>query len=171
MSKKMIAVMTLGTFVVFSTSCVTWRRQEVNALVRPLPENTEVLTVVKTSGEFVQFSKAEPGLVRGFAVVGKGRVTKLREIAGPFLSVKKDKDGRIIEVTDAEGHVYSIQNLLSQGSNRMIFVGSELVNVSIPLSGIRQVEFKRTNTLLTVMLALGVIGGGLAIVYFSSIED
>jgi hypothetical protein len=171
MSKKMMAVITLGTYVVFSTSCVTWRRQEVNAFVKPLPENTKVLTVVKTSGEVVQFSKAEPGLVRGFAIVGKGRVTKMREIAGPFLSVKKDKDGRIIEVTGADGHVYSVQTLLSQGADRMSFVGSELVNVSIPLSGIYQVEFKKTDTLMTVMLVLGVIGGGLALFFTSWVPE
>lgn len=158
MSKKVITLLTLAAFVGFSTSCVTWRSQDVKTLARPLPEDTQVLSVLRTSGEVVQFSKAEPGRVRGFTVVGRGRVTKQREIAGPFPSVKKGKDGLVYEVTDAGGHVYSVQAVLNQSDARMSIIGGELVQLSIPLSEVYQIEFKKDNALSTALVILGCLG-------------
>src|SRR5512136_1423294 len=158
MCRKAIALLTLAAFVGFSTSCVTWRNQDVKTLAGPLPEDTQVLSVVRTSGEVVQFSKAEPGRVRGFTVVGRGRVTKRREIVGPFPSVKKGKDGLINEVTDAGGHVYSVQTVLSQSDARMSIIGGELVQLSIPLSEVYQIEFKKADALLTALVILGCVG-------------
>ncbi len=158
MPRKAIALLTLAAFVAFSTSCATWKTQDLRTLARPLPENTLVLSVVMSSGEVVQFSKAEPGRVRGFTVVGRGRVTKQREIVGPFPSVKKGKDGRIYEVTDAGGHVYSVQTVLSQSEARMSLVGGEWVQTSIPLSEVCQIGFKKADPLLTALVILGCVG-------------
>lgn len=157
MARRMSALFTLAAFLLFSSSCMTWGTKEVRTMPRPLPENTAVLSVVLNSGRGIEFTRDNPGRVRGFSVVGTGRdsVAKQVDIAGPF-SFKRDETGVIIGVVDGKGQAYDVQKILSRDEQKMSMMAWESNKVSIPLAEISMVKIRKTNALLT---ALAVIGG------------
>ena len=157
MARKCVTLITISAFVLFSSSCVTWSKKDVKTLVEPPAEGTAVLSVVKKSGQVLQFSKADPGRVRGFAVVGTARDASARrlDIAGPFPSIKQRPDGTVTEVVDANGQAYSVRQVLSREKDRMTIMASELGPVSIPLSEASVIEVRKDNALPIAAIVLG----------------
>jgi hypothetical protein len=155
MLKRTAAASTVLAFVVFSTSCTMWGTREIQTTADYPRQDKQVLSVVKTSGDVVEFSKADPGRVRGRFIVGTARVMAKAgvEIEGPFPLIKKDSDGKISEVTDAKGRTYLVRTVLKEEPNKLtVEVEYPAVQpVSIPLSEARLVRFKRANTILTLM--------------------
>lgn len=165
MSKKVAALFTLAAFVLFSTSCTMWRTREINTTADYPRENRKILSVVKASGELVEFSKSNPGRLKGNVIIGGATVVveKRSEIVGPFPSIKKDDHGRIFEVTDSSGRVHSVQEVLKEETNKLTVQArySTSGGVSIPLSEVKLVRFKTTNGVMTALAVLGGIAGGL----------
>lgn len=161
MARKMTALSTLAAFVLFSTSCMTWSQKEVRTMPRPLPENTAVLSIVLNSGRVIEFTKDDPGRVRGYSVVGTGReaAAKQVDIEGPF-SYTRDGTGIITGVVDGKGQAYVIQKILASDESRMTIVARQSNKVSIPLTEISTVKVKKTNALLTTLAVVG----GLAVI-------
>ena len=160
MSRKATALFALAAFVLFSTSCTTWRTKAVYTPDDYPGPNKKVLSVVKTSGELVEFSKEEPGRVRADAVVGVTTVLQKMnvEIEGPFFSVKKRTDGTIYEVTDAKGQIHPVLLVLKEEPNKLTAQVRypTTLRVSIPLSDLRSVQIKRIDAGKT---ALAIVGG------------
>ena len=80
------------------------------------------------------------------------------EIRGPFPLIKKRNDRTISEVTDAIGRVHYVLSVLTEGPDSLTIQesSSEIRTVSIPLSDVRLVKFKKANVVLTLMaLAAG----------------
>jgi hypothetical protein len=90
-------------------------------------------------------------------------VEKRFEIVGPFPSIKIDDHGRIFEVTDSSGRVYSVLEGLKEETNKLTVQArySTSGGVSIPLSEVKLVRFKTTNGVMTALAVLGGIAGGL----------
>jgi hypothetical protein len=159
MSRKAITVITLAAFVLTSASCVTWRTQTIAAASDAPGKRARIVSLVKASGERVEFSNSDPGRVRGDSITGtaSARLSVPIDIQGPFSSIKKRADGTVYEITDGSGRVYPVQRVLKEGNTEW----SILINdrtpqpVSIPLSDVRQIRFKKTNSFLTA-IALGV---------------
>lgn len=91
-----------------------WKTREINTTADYPADGRKVLSVVKSSGEAVWFSKSSPGRIAGNAVVGEGVEVagKRTEIARPVQSIKKRADGTIFQVTDSSGRVHAIQKVL-----------------------------------------------------------
>jgi len=159
MSRKATALFALAAFVLFSASCTTWRTKAVYTPADYPGPNKKVLSVVKTSGEVVEFSKEAPGRVWGGAVIGATTVVQKTsvEIDGPYVSVKKRADGTIYEVTDAKGQVHTVLLVLKEEPNKLTAQVRYPVTltVSIPLSDLRSVQIRRIDVGKT---ALGVVG-------------
>ena len=166
MSKKAAALFTLAAFVLFSTSCTMWRTREINTTADYPRENRKILSVVKASGELVEFSKSNPGRLIGNAISGAATVVVMKrsEIVGPFRSIKKDDHGRIFEVTDSSGWVHSVQEVLKKETNKLTVQARYSMTsgwVSIPLSEVKLVRFKTTNGWMTWLA----VQGGFVVVY------
>jgi hypothetical protein len=159
MARKMTALSTLAAFVLMSTACVTWSRKDVKTLASPLPEDTAVLSVVMKSGQVVEFTKDNPGRVRGYKVVGAGKDVSVREIGitGPFSSIRQDSYGKIIEVVDGKGQGYVVKTVLKAEENRMTILGVESNRYSIPLSEVSVVQIRKDNSLMVTAIVLGVL--------------
>ncbi len=156
------AAMTLTVLALFSTSCTMWRTREVRTIADWPEQNQKILSVVKASGEYVRFSKSDPGLMRGNVIHGMTATTVSAplEVEGPFPSIKKRPDGTIYEVTDRNGRTYSVREVLKDEGNKLTITvnRSERGTVSVPMSEARLIQVKQTN----VPLTLAAIAGGLA---------
>jgi hypothetical protein len=159
MTRKMSARLTLTAFVLITTACVTWSRKEVKTLTSPLPEGTAVLSVVMNSGKVIEFTKINPGRVRGFTIVGAGKDAALREIeiTGPFSSIRQDDKGRIAEVVDGKGQGYVVTAVVRSDERRMTILGAESNQRTIPLAEISTVQIRKDNSLTVTAIVLGVV--------------
>jgi hypothetical protein len=159
MSRKAIALATMALFILFSAGCLTWGTKEIRTSADLPRRDKAILSVVKRSGEVIEFSRTAPARIAGNQVVGMTDVVRERdvEIEGPFPLIKK-VEGRIAEVTDAEGRTWSVRKVLKQEPNMMTVRVAERVtgSVTIPLAEVWQVKIKRTNAALTVLAIFGV---------------
>jgi hypothetical protein len=165
MPPKLTALFTVAAFVLFTASCSMWPTREIRTEADYPSQNRRVLTVVKTNGEVVEFSKQDPGLVLGDEIRGTARVlvNEKTEIEGPFPLVKRRADGTIAEVTDAQGKVHYVRTVLREEPNLLVVQErySARLPIAIPLSDVRLVTYKKTNTVLTV--AAIAVGGALGL--------
>lgn len=157
MRKNCASLLALATVVVYSSACITWSKKDVKTLAEPPAENTPILSVVKASGEVVQFSKADPGRVHGYTIVGTARdpLVKQVDIEGPFSLIKMGSGQRITGVTDGKGQAYAVEKVLSRDGNRMTILASERESVSIPLADASVIEVQRHNALTITAVVLG----------------
>ena len=175
MPRQAVAVFTAIVFVVFSSSCMTWRNKEIRTSADYPAQQTRVLTVVKRSGEVIEFSRTAPARIVGNQVVGTTSAIAEREVGieGPFPLIKRLSDGTVTEVTDAKGRVWSVHRVLKEEPNRMTIrvVDNVIEPVAIPLSEIRQITNRKTDVGLTILAVLG--AGGLVFLAwgFSTIKD
>ena len=161
MPRKAVALMTMIVFVLFSTSCMTWGTKEIRTTADYPGQNSGILSVVKKSGEVVEFSRMAPARIVGNQVIGTTNVVIVRdiEIEGPFRLIKRLADGTATEVTDAKGRVWSIRSVLKEEPNKMTVRVADHVTgpVTIPLSEVWQVKIKRADVALTVLAGLGFV--------------
>jgi hypothetical protein len=154
MPPKLTALFTVAAFVLFTASCSMWPTREIRTEADYPSQNKRVLTVVKTNGEVVEFSKTDPGRVLGDEIRGTARVlvNEKTEIEGPFPLVKRRADGTIAEVTDAKGQVHLVQTVLREEPNLLVIQErySARLQIAIPLSEVRLVTLKKPNPYLTV---------------------
>lgn len=175
MSRKAVAALMVVVFVVSSTGCMTWGTKEIRTSADVPRTNARVLSVVKRSGEVIEFSRAAPARIVGNQVVGTTAAVVEREVGidGPFPLIKRLSDGTVTEVTDAKGRVWSVRRVLKEEPNRMTIrvAGNVSGTVVIPLSEIKQITNKKTDVGLTILAVLG--GGGLVFLAwgFSTIKD
>jgi len=176
MPPKITALFTIPAFVLFTASCSMWPTREIRTEADYPSQNKRVLTVVKTNGEVVEFSKTDPGLVLRDEIRGTARVlvSEKTEIEGPFPQIKRRADGTIAEVTDSKGKVHFVQVVLREEPNLLVVQErySDRRPIAIPLSDVRLVTYKKTNTVLTVA-AIAVVGalGLIALAAYSLSRD
>jgi hypothetical protein len=174
MSPKITALITIPAFVLFTASCSMWPTREIRSEADYPSQNKRVLTVVKTNGEVVEFSKTDPGLILGDEIRGTARVLVNEKTEIEFPQIKRRADGTIAEVTDAKGKVHFVQNVLREEPNRLVFQErySAILQIAIPLSEVRLVTYKKPNTVLTIA-AVAVAGalGLIALAAYSLSRD
>jgi hypothetical protein len=81
--------MILPTFVLFTSGCTTWKQADAKTLPKPPSSGTPVLSVVKTSGELIQFSKGSPGRVQGEFIAGRASNVTPAEVSIPLTEVQR----------------------------------------------------------------------------------
>lgn len=156
MTRKSTAVFTLAAFVLCSTSCMRWPTRAVRTVVDYPSPGARVMKVVAVSGTEYYFSKATPGRVVGNLIVGTANVYGERvEIEGPFAEVRKRPDGTVYEVVDREGRTHSVMRVVSAGEDKMtvLMAVRKSEQVSIPLSEVRSVRFRKFDHVATFIAA------------------
>jgi hypothetical protein len=89
MFRKATTLFTLTAFALFSTACMTWTTADVKTMAKPPATGTEVLSVVKISGEEVLFSNSRPGHVKGNMIVGRATNVSPDQVSIPFSEVRQ----------------------------------------------------------------------------------
>jgi len=172
MSKKQVSVITLVVFVLTSTSCTMIRTADLTKADYP-GKSARIMSLVMNSGVPVVFSGS--GRIRGDTITGMAIVGIEERIPAPPTSIKKHPDGTIYEIIDRTGRAHSVLGVLNEGETEWTIVasGSTVQPVSIPLSEVKQVKYKKINTGLTILAiapvaALGLIILG-AVIYYKNI--
>jgi uncharacterized membrane protein YcjF (UPF0283 family) len=98
MNKKSVSSLILIVFTVFTFSCYSLKREEIETVVSGKKE-VKILAVKKTSGELIEFTKAEPGKIAENKIIGVNAQQKPFSI--PFsevewIKVKKISTGKTI---------------------------------------------------------------------------
>jgi ribosomal protein L18E len=156
MPRQAVAVFTAIVFVVFSSSCMTWRNKEIRTSADYPAPNKGVISVVKISGEVVEFSRKDLARVVGGQVVGTTVRERDVEIEGPFPLIKRLSDGTVSEITDANGQVWSVRRILKEEPGRMtVRIAERTGPIVIPLSEIAKIKIKRSSPALTILTVLG----------------
>jgi len=150
MRGKAITVITLAAFVLVSASCTMIRTADLTKADRP-GERARILDLVMNSGVPIVFSGS--GRIRGSMATGMAVVGVEERIPAPLSSIRKRHDGTVYEIVDRAGRIHPVLGVLNEGETEWtIFApGSTVQSVSIPLSEVRQVRFRKNNTILTAI--------------------
>ena len=190
MSRKIISLFTLLAFIIFSLSCYITRQKEVRTAADWQGKKGKILSLVKTSGEYIKFSKKSLGRVYGDKIAGTAVVLskKVEITLDNIKEIKKDKKGMISEITHKNGRIYHVvsgtakevsikYDLTGKEEERIIFYTAPYEtyeSVTIPLSEVKsmKVEVKNFDFVLSLFAVGAVIGlGALALgIALSGIE-
>jgi len=182
MKRKIISLFTLLSFIVFSISCYTTRLREVRTADDLKGKGRKIVSLVKRSGEYIEFSKNEPGQIYGDKIAGTAVVlSKKVEINRNYIKeFKRDKKGMISEIINKNGKIYhvvtgtirevSIQSDLAgkKGEKIIFFTTYETYeSITIPLSEVNSVRVKIKE--VDYFKSLCVVGGfiGLAALFLA----
>ena len=164
MYRKATSLLTLAAFVLMSASCATLKTKAVFKPSELAGSHAKIVTVVKASGERIEFSPSGPGRVRGDAVTGtaQARYGVQVEIQGPFSSIKRRPDGSVYRITDRSGREHAVVRVSNEGdATWTILINDATVQpVSIPLLEVKQITYRKPNRALTaVAIAIPVVLG------------
>ena len=175
MSRKIISLFTLLAFIVFSLSCYTTKTKNVRTAADWKREKGKILSLVKTSGEYIEFSKNGLGRIYGDEIAGTAVVLskEVEIIRDNIKEVKKDKKGMISEITNKDGKIYhvvagttrevSIQYYLTgKKEERIIFFTTyeTYESITIPLSEVKSVRVSKFDYVKALFVVGAVIGLG-----------
>jgi hypothetical protein len=128
----MIAILMMGSFIVFSCSCYSVQPVKLELLSRPDAEETDILKVEKTSGESIAFTKKSPGRVIDKNIVGTGSLTdavELIEVPSADLERITPKKGLFQSVKLREGKWYDlVTKIVEQGDKSILHVVRRVMN-------------------------------------------
>ena len=161
MARKIIALVTLSAFMIFTVTCTVHKTKTVPAKTTSdwKGKKVDILGVGTTSGGYVKFMKNKPGRIVGDAVVGTVELTKEVEIPpGQVLSpgFRKEagkKERNIGRVVTKDNKVHE-DVIIRQGR---LFQKTEVV--SIPLAEVESVQFRKTDPAMSFLASVGVAGG------------
>jgi len=161
MPRKIVTVITLAAFVLFSISCTIARTMETTKFNHP-GRRAKIVNLIKESGERVVFSGC--GRMEGDTITGMADAGIEKHIPTPFSAIKEGADGSVFEIIDRNGQAHQVLAVLQKGETGWTILarGGMIRQVSIPLSEVRQVTYTKINTGLTILAlaplaALGLI--------------
>ena len=165
MFKKGATFFTILSFIVFSSACVYWPTKAIrNEGDYPAP-GRKVARVIKANGEVVDFTGPGHGLVLIDKVQGPALVSieQTVELKRPLGLVKKRADGTVSEITDARGWVHYVLAIEKDGPDSLVIKErrTETQVVSIPLSEVRLIKYRKTNMIMTAMAIAALTAAGL----------
>lgn len=167
MARKAASLFTLAAFVLASTACMTTRTKTITAPSDLPGSRAKIVSLVKTSGEQVDFTPSGPGRVRGPVIVGTAaaRLSVPVTIEGPFSAIQRRPNGSVYALTDGSGRVHSVQRVLREGELRWsILINDRTARpVSIPVLEVSRIRFRKVNTILTILAVAVPVAFGFAI--------
>jgi hypothetical protein len=167
MRRKIISLFTLLAFIVFSLSCYTWKTKEIRTAADLRGEKGKVLWVIKKSGEYIEFSKDNPGRVIGDKIVGKAIILSKKVVIdrANIEENKRDQNGKILKITTKDGKMYTVINGTEKEEKDKITCFARYESneqVFIPLSEVKWIHVLiYLGILLVIGLVLTIALGGL----------
>ncbi len=179
MKRQTIAMLTLGSFVVFSFSCYSVREIKPATLASPKAKNLEILRLEKTSGESIVFSKNRPGAITGDSVQGIGALESSLvtvEIEKTQVKTINSQEDRVVSVTTKDNQTYPVQKIIQKPETlelriRKITRPLLFESVSVALSEVQKAYAKTLDigkTLTAILVPAGVVIFAVALIIGSS---
>ena len=168
MAKRIITIVLLPAFCVFSMSCVTTQVRPPSALTKATPR-TAILTVVTKSGETIEFRKDFPGRAdhKAGAVVGSA-LQYIDVAAADIDKLVRDEKGQVLRFSKKDGSSYSVASYALEGDVAHVGV---YVPVSVPFSDIQQFWVKRNDTARTLLVGVGILAAASAFVFAIAMHE
>ncbi|MEE9502718.1 MAG: hypothetical protein V3V48_11630 [Candidatus Aminicenantaceae bacterium] len=170
MKRKIISVITLVAFFVFTISCA------VHQVKKMAPEKAEayskagkkvrIIGVVTISGERFDFPKKNPGTILGDKIVSTGspvsKKTWMELEKSNIQRISKDAKDEVVELTTKDGKIHRVEkDSYSEFGDKVAFTAITLLaRISIPLSEVELVAVRKLNPGGTFIATIG----GLALV-------
>jgi len=174
MVRKSVSILTCAAFLFFEYACTHIVQQPIVKVNPVKDQGLEVRSVLKKSGEVVNFAEERPGRIEKDAVVGESLATTTRDVAVPkanIKSVSRSEAGvaepEIQEIKLKGGLVYrlkddpSISSIKEEGDHYIVAL-RDRAKFSVPFSEIDSVLVKRPDSTKTFLAVVGV--GVLAVV-------
>lgn len=166
MKRQAIAVMTLGSFIIFSFSCTSIREIRPEALMSRKTRAKDILRIEKTSGESIVFHKGQAGGVVGNSVAGIGAketVLASLEIENSQVKAVEPQVGRILMVKTRDNTAYLARRIVEKAEAIEIWVlksARPLVfePVAVPIGQVEKAYVRKLNILATTLAILAPIG-------------
>ena len=163
MNKKLISIFTLLAFIVFSISCSITRIKEVRTASDWKGKKGEILSLFKTSGEYIEFSKDNPGRIYGDNIIGTAIIMSKKVVidGANIKKIRKHQDGTIFEIINKEGKIYHVVGTVRREEGKFIcFIPYETFeSVTIPLSEVKSVKVKNFNLFVSLLVVVGGVIG------------
>ena len=169
MKRQIIAVLTLGSFIVFSLSCYSVQQIKPGMLSAPNADKIEIRKVDKTSGESIEFSANDPGHASGNFVLGNGtqtRTVEFVEIASADVQTVSHQDETFQSVKTRDGKSYDwVKKIVERGDKSVLYVVKAVTNrvnsfFKVSLSEVEKAWAKRPDigaTLICAIISIAVI--------------
>lgn len=165
MKRQAIALITLGSFIVFSFSCYSLKPIKPEELSSPDASKFEILKLDKTSGESIEFPKRDPGRVQGNFVVGTGTLTKAVE----FVEIARDNLSKISRVPAPQGETFytiktrdgksykSVKRIVEQEDKSVLYVVKDVYqkapsNFNVCLADVERVWAKEIDMITNAVV-------------------
>lgn len=122
MKRRMIGLLTLASFIVFSFSCMTTRPIDPKLLT----PNSMIIKVEKKSGEVVEFEKSKPASLVEGSIEGRGKLTKaynlVEILAADFLKSEPNNNSNLFTVTMRDGQtVERVAKIEGRGEKAILY--------------------------------------------------
>jgi len=157
MGKKITSSVTLAAFLVFTWSCAIRTTQKVPP-EKAFTENADILGLLTTSGEQIEFPKNAPGRIQGDKIVGRGVDQAETKIAKTEVQTtfRTDK-GKLQAIETKDGTKYGADQIVSEENDYFIVKGAKAA-ISIPLKDVELVWIRKVDPGLTFLTVIGGIG-------------
>jgi hypothetical protein len=163
MKREIIAILTLGSFIVFSFSCYSVQPIKPEMLSSPKADKIKIRKIEKTSGESIEFSASDPGRVSGNFVTGTGALTtavEFVEIASADVQTTNYyQDEKFLSVNTRDGKSYDCKKIVKQGDKSVLHVLKAITNrvnsfFKVSLSEVERAWAKRWDIGITFALVI-----------------
>lgn len=162
MGEKIISLVTITAFISFSLSCTAYKTTKERITPEsPLEgDRVEILAVMKTSGEYIEFPKDWPGEISKDSIIGPAK-KELEIKRDDIQEIKVNSEGRTYEIVTKDGKRYpppgSIidRTYFQELEDRVIISFYE--SISIPFSEVDLAWVKRVDPGMTFITSLGAV--------------
>ncbi|MGD8536235.1 MAG: hypothetical protein PVF66_10345 [Candidatus Aminicenantes bacterium] len=169
MGKKIVSLVTIIAFISFSLSCTVHKttKEKLTPESRLEGDRVEILAVMKTSGEYIEFPKDWPGEILQGRIMGPGK-KELEIKRDDIQEIKVNSEGRTYEIITNDGKKYpppaSIidRTDFQELEDRVIISFYE--SISIPLSEVELAWIRRVDPGMSFVTSVGAVALSVAAV-------
>ncbi len=161
MHKKFVSASILIFFSFFTLSCTIYvkkgmRRERIEKVSSRKKQKYRILSLIKTTGEIIEFYGNEPGKIVSNTIVGAGWIKKDKiEIERKNIKIIKRLKDKPAVLFTKDGQVIEFYSLKEEKDK--IILGKTRIRkaVRVPFSEIDLVNLKNPTYILTIGLGLG----------------
>ena len=157
MIKKSVSIFTLFCFLLSSWSCVVKKKVAIAPdEMASTKSKTDIIAVLKTSGERIEFHKAGPGHVQESEIIGCSGIPETVEFPkSGSMGTLRLASRQVIKSKD--GREFLLLRKIKEDKATVVF--EQIPQIRIPLNEIQLIYIKKTDGIMTFFATVGVIGG------------
>jgi len=157
MYKKIVTPCTIFFFLLSSWSCSIKNKVWIAPdAVTPQENSTDIVAIETISNEIIEFHKIGRGYLKDneiWGLSGEPQTFEVLKTGNPI--VRELPSGQIVKAAD--GRKMGILRKIKEDKEKVIYEG--IPQVRVPLSEIKQVYLRKTNTGMSILASLGVVAG------------